>query len=343
MLRAAERQDLERLITPRMHLARQVVQPGHLPAAGLRDSANGPRQHLVVQLELAHRLSDADELVRTRQVPAEQPDQLVDIAVEDREPLARVPNRERVSALVLGDGSPVRGDAFLTECARVADRIGLEEVLLDEPEPNHPTRERHRVRDARITRASVQVQHLGGQAPDQTVGVVSVQDHLHQVADRPLQQLHQRARRRRLHGALELGDDRPSRHRPARAFPIVEKPAGPEPTVHLGAQLREIACGATGDQTDVPFDIAVLVDRRQHDLTELVLRQPGDELLDRRLRRFAWHRATSGRRRQLLERQGRHANPAVPETPDRPLELDRRGSVIDRRAPSRADRRDSAD
>ena len=44
---------------------------------------------------------------------------------------------------------------------------------------------------------------------------------------------------------------------------------------------------------------------------------------------FGRHRAASGCRRQLLERQGRHANPAVPETPDRPLELDRRGSVID--------------
>jgi hypothetical protein len=193
---------------------RKVIQLSDLPAAGLPDAALRPCQSLVVEPELAHRLGDADELVRGRQVSAEQPHDRVDVPVEDREPLVRVANRERVAVPARADGVAIRSHPGLTERARVTDRIDLEEVLIVEAEADHPRGQIDRVRHAGIARPRVQRQQLTGQIPDQPVRVVRVHDHLHGVTDRPLQQLDQRPRRGLVDGVLQLGDDRPSGARP---------------------------------------------------------------------------------------------------------------------------------
>jgi len=65
------------------------------------------------------------------------------------------------------------------------------------------------------------------------------------------------------------------------------------------------------------------IDRRRNDLPQLVRRQADDQLLDSAP---LWE-PSSGR--QLVERERRHAHAPVREPPDRPLESDRRGSVID--------------
>ena len=54
MLRAPEREYLERLFALGVHPAGEVVKLRDLPAAGLRDPAFGPRQHLIVERKLAH-------------------------------------------------------------------------------------------------------------------------------------------------------------------------------------------------------------------------------------------------------------------------------------------------
>jgi hypothetical protein len=53
---------------------------------------------------------------------------------------------------------------------RVANGVDLEEVLIDEPEPDHPRGQIDRVRNADIARPRVQRQEIAGQIPDQPVG-----------------------------------------------------------------------------------------------------------------------------------------------------------------------------
>jgi hypothetical protein len=129
----------------------------------------------------------------------------------------------------------------------------------------------------------VQIQQIAGQVPDQSVRVVGMHDHLHYVPDRPLQQLDQRRRRRRLDGLLQLGDDRPRRDGPSRALAVVEEPARAQTPIHLGTQRGRIVRAATGDQPHLPLHINVTIGRGRDDLAQLVDRQVGDQSLDRSL------------------------------------------------------------
>jgi len=61
--------------------------------------------------------------VRRRQVTAEQLDEPVDVAVEDRQPLVRVPLRESVGAVALGDRAAVRGPSTIAEGFPAANRV----------------------------------------------------------------------------------------------------------------------------------------------------------------------------------------------------------------------------
>ncbi|MGH2947205.1 MAG: hypothetical protein ACRDPC_13275 [Solirubrobacteraceae bacterium] len=284
MLRAPQREHLERLLARIVHTTRKVIHLRELPAAGLRDAAFRPRQRLVVKAELTHRLGDANELVRGRQIPTEQPHDRVDVAVEDREPLARIANGERVAVAAGADGVAIRGHPGVTERPRVPNRIDLEEVLIVELEADHPRGQIDRLRHADIARPGVQRQQLAGQIPDQPVGVVGMHDHLDDVSDRPLQQLDQRPRRGLVDGLLQFGDDRPSGAGPSRALAVAEESARAKTPIHLRAQLRQTARAATDDQPHLPLDITVTIDRRRDDLPQLIDRQPGDQLLDRNLR-----------------------------------------------------------
>ena len=88
-------------------------------------------------------------------------------------------------------GLPVGGDSLLAKRHLVADRVDLEQVLIDKPEADHPRGESHRVRRAAVARGCVQLEQLPCQVADRSVGVIGVLDHLHHVADRSLQQLDQ--------------------------------------------------------------------------------------------------------------------------------------------------------
>lgn len=101
------------------------------------------------------------------------------------------------------------------------------------------------------------------------------------VPDRPLQQPHQRPRRRRLDRPLELGDNRLRGARPSCALAIVEEPARAQSPIHLRAQLRQTVRAASRDQPHLALDVRVTVDRRRDDLAQLVVGQAGDQLLDR--------------------------------------------------------------
>ena len=281
MLRAPQREHSKRLLARIVHATREVIQLSDLPAAGLRDAASRPRQRLVVEPELAHRLGDAYELVRGRQIPTEQPHDRVDVTVEDREPLARIANGERVAVPAGADGIAIGGQSGLTEPARIPNRIDLEEVLVVEPEQDHPGGQIDRVRDTGVARPLVQGQQVAGQIADQPVGIVRMQDDLDDVTDRPLQQLDQRPRRALGDDLLQLGDDRPSGVGPSCALAVAEEPARAKTPIHLRAHLGQIARAATGDQPHLPLDIAVTIDRRRDDLPQLIDRQTGDELVDR--------------------------------------------------------------
>ena len=108
-------------------------------------------------------------------------------------------------------------------------------------------------------------------------------DHLHHVTDGSLQQLDKRAGRRRAYGCVQFRDDRPGRACPLHAFAVAKKPSRAKTAVDLGAQLPEIACCTGGDEAYRPRDIAVMVDRRGHDLSQLLRAQGRDQLTERRL------------------------------------------------------------
>lgn len=93
-------------------------------------------------------------------------------------------------------------------------------------------------------------------------------DHIHDVADSALLELDQRSRRRRVHRALQLGDDRPSGERPSGALPVADEPAGAKTAIHLRAQLRQIARGSSGDQPVIPLHVTVTIDRGRDDLPQ---------------------------------------------------------------------------
>jgi hypothetical protein len=182
----------------------------------------------------------------------------------------------------LGDLPAARQPGF-TEGARVANRIDLEELLIVEPEPDHPRGQLDRIRRAGIAPPRVQRQQLAGQIPDQPIGVVGMHDHLDDVTDRSLQQLDELLRRRSVDRVVQFGDDWLRAASPSCALAIVEKPTRAQGPIHLRPQLREIPCTASRDQPHLPLDITVTVDPRRDDLAQLVDRHTGDQLLDRHL------------------------------------------------------------
>jgi len=104
------------------------------------------RERVIGAAELDHGLSDPGELMRRRQVPAEQLDEPVDVTVNDREPFRCVPRGEarepgvhvaqqrrpvhrhvsRVGAL--GGLAPVHDQTLLAQRVRVRDRVQFEEA-----------------------------------------------------------------------------------------------------------------------------------------------------------------------------------------------------------------------
>jgi hypothetical protein len=89
----------------------------------------------------------------------------------------------------------VRGQPFLAERVLVADGVDLEQILTDKPEADHPRGQPHRVRYPAVARGRVNVKQLAHQVADRAIGIIGVLDHLHHMADRPLQQLDQLGRR----------------------------------------------------------------------------------------------------------------------------------------------------
>jgi hypothetical protein len=163
------------------------------------------------------------------------------------------------------------------------DRIDVEEVLVVKSKPDHPGGELDRIGTPGVTRPGVQRQQLAGQIADQPGGVIRMLDHLHHVTDGSLHQLDQRAGRRRAYGYLQFHDDGPGRACPLHAFAVVEEPSRAKTAVDLGAQLPEIACCTSGDEAYRPRDIDVKVNRRGHNLSQLLRAQGRDQLTERRL------------------------------------------------------------
>ena len=263
----------------------QVRAGGRHGSAGRRGGAVQPACSAVIRRRVHRAL-----LRRPRHAPVERDE---DPAPEQVAPLP-VANRERVAVPACADGVAIRGQPRLTEGARVANRIDLEEVLIVEPEPDHPCGQLDRVGYASVARPRVQLQQLAGQIPNQPVRVVRMHDDLDDVTDRPLQQFDQRPRRRLVNGGPQLGGDRLRGVRPLCALAVTEEPTRTQAAIHLGAQLRQIARGASGDQTHLPLNVTVTIHRRQDDLTQFVDRQSGDQLLERRLRSDA--RSSTGHR-----------------------------------------------
>ena len=190
MLCSSQREHVERLSACCVHGACQVVQFRGLPAVGLRDATRCPGQRVVISPKLGHRFGGPHEPVWGTQVPTQQCHDRVDVTVQDGETLARVACRERVVAWVGGDRLSIGSDPVFSERARVADGVDLEEVLVGEPESDHPRGQLDRIGDPRITRQRVHGQQLSRYSTDQSSGIVRVQDHLGDMADCALQQLH---------------------------------------------------------------------------------------------------------------------------------------------------------
>jgi hypothetical protein len=73
------------------HTARsQVVPLGDRPLTGFGDSPLRPCQRIVISAQLHHGFGDLDDLVRRRQVAAEQRDDFVDVPVEHRQALVGI-------------------------------------------------------------------------------------------------------------------------------------------------------------------------------------------------------------------------------------------------------------
>ncbi len=266
-----------------MELAGEVIEVGDLPAARLRDAARRPVQREVGPVELHHRLGHPLELVRPGQVAAQEPHELVDITVEDGQPLARVASGEGTRFGALGDGLAVRAQSVLAQRICVAHRVDLEEVLIVEPEADHPPRELDRIGDPGIARLGMDAQQLARDVADQSRGVVGMHDHLDDMADRALDELDQLARRAIAGDLVQLGDDRTRGMRPGHALAVVEEATGAKLSVDRGAQRSKVAVGACRDEPHGALDVAVALGRRADHLDQLRRVELGDHLLDRRL------------------------------------------------------------
>jgi hypothetical protein len=144
----------------------------------------------VIAAELGHRLSEPDVLMRLGEIAAERRDDLLAVTVEHGKPLAKPAGRATVLVRFAGDRLPQRREPALAERVPVADRVGLEEVLVAEAETDDPRGELERVGDAGVACASIRGEEVPGELADQPGGVVGprLQD-LDDVADRALQQL----------------------------------------------------------------------------------------------------------------------------------------------------------
>ena len=109
MFGAAQTKHLQRLPTPGVRLARQVIQAGGLPPLGFGDPTLAPREHVVLAAELGHRLGYLHELVRPGQIAAEQRHDPLGVAIEHGQPLADVLEGERVLVIARRHALLVRG------------------------------------------------------------------------------------------------------------------------------------------------------------------------------------------------------------------------------------------
>ena len=270
-----------------MKRAGEVIEVGDLPAARLLDAACRPVKREVGPVEFHHRLGDALELVRSGQIAAQKPHEPVDVTVEDGQPLVRVSSGEGTRAGALGDGLAVRPQAVLAQRICVAHRVDLEEVLILKPEADHPPRELGRIGDPGIARLGMDAQQFVRDVADQSRGIVGLQDHLDDMADRSLHELDQLTRRGIRGHLVQLGDDRPRGMRPGHALAVVEEATGAKPLVDRGAQSSKVPVGACRDESHDALDVVVALDCRADHFDQLRLVQPEDDLLDRRLGRAA--------------------------------------------------------
>ncbi len=84
------------------------------------------------------------------------------------------------------DRLPVGREPVVAERTGVPDGVDLEEVLVGEPELDHPPGELDRIGDPGVARPRVQGEQVPCQGTDRPVGVVGVLDHLDHVNDRAL-------------------------------------------------------------------------------------------------------------------------------------------------------------
>ncbi len=148
--------------------------------------------------------------------------------VEDRQPLACPADREDpLAVLTRFDRAPVGQQPGLAERGAVPNRIDLEEVLVVAAEAHHPRRELHRVGDTGVARLRVDLEELAREIPDRPVGVVGAHDHLHDMADRALDQDDKLLRRRGCRSRAQLLNYGPCRARPLRALPVPKEPPVP--------------------------------------------------------------------------------------------------------------------
>lgn len=264
-----------------MHAARQVIQLSDLPAVRFGDATRGPQQHLILAAELEHRLANPDELVRRAEIPAKQRDDPLPIPVQHRQALACPAHRkDPLAVLAPLNRTTVSQEPILAERRRVADRVDLKEILVIAAKPHHPASQLHRVSDTRITRHRMNLQQLTHKIADHAIGVIGMQDHLHDMPDRTLEQNDKIPRRARHRHHAQLLDDRPRRARPLRALAVTQEPARPQPPIDLHPQLRQIALHARSSQPHMPLNIIVTVRRGNHDLPQQLDRKITHDLAE---------------------------------------------------------------
>ena len=254
MLGVAEREHLERLAAAGMDLAREVVQLGGLPATRAFDPLLTPAQHLVVTAKLAHRLREPDVLVGLAQIPTKQRNDLLAVAVQDREPLPKPAGREPIAVGLDGDRLTQRGEPVLAERLAVANGVGLKEILVAEAEANDPRGELHRICDTGIARARMRAEQVSGEIADQARGVISLRlQDLDEVPDCALQKLDELARGGALGGRLELGDDRPGIADPLATGAPVQEPSRAQAAVDHLPQRAQVARRTGGGRASTPM------------------------------------------------------------------------------------------
>ncbi len=219
--------------------------------------------------------------MRPREIASEQRHDRFAVTVQHGQPFARVPRREPALVLLRVQQSAKLRQAGLAQSGLVADRIGLEEILIGEAKADHPPRELDRIRHPGIARASVQLQQIASEIADHARGVVSPGlDHLDNVPDPPLEQLDQLPGRTGIDRCTELDHHRSRRARPLHAVAVVKEPARPQPAIDLSPQRPQIAAGPRRDQSHPPLDILMPLRGPGQHLAQLVRRELLDELIE---------------------------------------------------------------